>query len=742
MTLLRPRSSLLLIVAAVAALSACGAPARTNNPVRVPIIQARVAPADVPDAKFAGAVSELLANGQRSPERLALLAGVVRRQFVRASQRFDGVEPTRGLQAVRGALYLIRVGELQPEMFDASSARALDQAYSLAAKSGDEGPALAFLHLRAASLPPSGPEQTQVATRLRALADWMRDTRHKSDVENASADTLAFSGQAMLEPTPESLDQARTVAEQWISASLQFNSTFSPSARGDHDQMLEAYRGMRTGALSIAGLYLRHGDAEGALRALDAPQVRRVTPPSFFNVLQAAASTPDAAPWQNLAAVYAKAADDGGEAEVAIPVDIARGAAWGALLEAYRRDPQAFDVARMLAGVLPQLGLPEASPLVLLTATQAAKDPRALSESLRVVLAIMAQEDAAQDAASAARVFEASQPLLALADSVRGSALVEPSPGAIRFAMGAILVRAANPSAARPFLEQAANADPSLETLSMLATVRFQAGDAPGALDAVNKAVAAPDARESPLGVADAWVTAFEVYRSRNDVEHARDALASALRATLDASSRASNDGAHASCERMLARIAWFYGDRDAWSRAIKRMAQFAGSDRRAQSMALIETTATSLLWGEDRAARDALQSSAAGGVDDEDLVYAALWLQLTERKLGVRESSVVRDTLASISGSELWPSALAAWGLGKIDDKALMGRARNEAQRTEAAFYAAMRRRSAGDATANAELARIASGPAIELVETFLSRELSIPPADKKWGQPPVQLP
>ncbi len=742
MQLLRKHATLALLVSAIAGRTACGAPACTNTPVRVPIMQAAITPTDVQDAGFSAAVGELLVNGQPSPQRVALLAGVERRQFARAVQRFDSSDPTRGLQAVRGALYLIRTGELRHEMLDANSARALDRAYSMAAQRGDEGPALAFLHLRAASLPAGDPEQAAIARRLKSISDWMRDTRDKSAVQNASADAVAYADEAMLEPTPEALDYARTAAERWISASLEFNSTFTPSMRGDRDQMIDAYRGMRTGALTVAGLYLRNGDAAGALGALDAPEVRRITPPSFFTVLQAAASAPESEPWRNLAAVYAKASDDDGEGDVTVPPGVAQGAAWGTLLEAYRRDPSSYEVARMLATVLPQLGMPEASPVVLLAGVQKSKDPRVVSDSLRLVLAAMAQEDAAQDAASAARVYQASQPLLTFADSMRGGALIEPSPASIRLVMGTIFVRAADPADARPLLEQAAAAQPSLEAFSALAEVRFQAGDTQGALDAVAKAVAAPDAKDSPLGVADAWLTAFQVDRSRGDNSAAKEALGSALRQTVAANARATTAGAHAACERMLARIAWYYGDRDAWGRAIKRLAQFASDEPRAQSMALIETASSSLLWGDDRAAKDALQRSSADGVAEEDLVYAALWLQLTERKSGAKESSIVRDTLSAVPSSEPWTAALAAWGLGKIDDQGLMSRARNESQRTEAAFYAAMRRRASGDASADAELARIARGPALDLVETHLSRELTTPAGPGAWGPPPVQFP
>ncbi|HEV8550026.1 MAG TPA: hypothetical protein VGQ57_13375, partial [Polyangiaceae bacterium] len=51
---------------------------------------------------------------------------------------------------------------------------------------------------------------------------------------------------------------------------------------------------------------------------------------------------------------------------------------------------------------------------------------------------------------------------------------------------------------------------------------------------------------------------------------------------------------------------------------------------------------------------------------------------------------------------------------------------ARDAAQRTEALFYVAMRKRVTGDTSADAELDKVASSEAVNLVEIGIARDLA----------------
>ena len=143
-------------------------------------------------------------------------------------------------------------------------------------------------------------------------------------------------------------------------------------------------------------------------------------------------------------------------------------------------------------------------------------------------------------------------------------------------------------------------------------------------------------------------------------------------------------------------------------------------------------------------AGRVALARAMQTSIDDDDLVYVALWVQLLERQ--VKEKSGGEDltakALRSIKTGPSWTSKLAQWGLGKLDDPSLLAHARDASQRVEAAFYVAMRKHVQGDPLAIAELQKIAKGPAIQLVETHIAQEMTALSGRVLVAQPALSLP
>src|SRR5688572_31740828 len=77
---------------------------------------------EVDDEGFAAATLSVLQNEAPSPRRLGLLVGVVQRQLDRATRYFDAGHEEMGLAALRGALYIVRAGELRTEMLAGRSA--------------------------------------------------------------------------------------------------------------------------------------------------------------------------------------------------------------------------------------------------------------------------------------------------------------------------------------------------------------------------------------------------------------------------------------------------------------------------------------------------------------------------------------------------------------------------------------------------------------------------------------------
>lgn len=729
-----------LVAAATMGIVGCG-PNHHTQPAKQPEAQT-IAATPVSDDEFGQALVQVLANGNRSPARLALLAGVVRRQFARAAWRFDQGQPERGLDAVKGALYLVRAGELKLEMLDPSAAKALEGAHEAVAPRGLEGPTLAFLRLQASSLPETHPAQERIREHLAALSAWMQDTRQRSPVENTSANARAFGERAMLEPTPETLEEARVMVDRWMEASLEFNATFRPGLRNSsRDEMVEAYRALRTGAIIMAGLYLRHGDAAGAIEALERSEARKVTSPELFERLQTAASLDDPGAWRDLASLYSSASAEGGEEELAMPSEIAQGAMFGATVEAYRAEPTQLSAAGPLALLLATYGMPEGSPLVLTPVVKTSTKPQVLNTVLRVVAGVMLEEDRAHDYASVQRVFTASQELLAIADAVHQSTPLDPSPARIRSMMAALHVRSANLAAAKPMLERTLEQEPSLHGFTSLATVLLQMGDTQGALAAVQKGLTAPDAGEHPIGRAELHLLDFKIHRARGEADPARAALAAALQQALDARTVARNDLAHASADRVLSRLAYHYRDKQAWQRAVQRMLSRANVDPRVLSMALIEATATGLLYEDVRTGHKALEDTY-GAANPEDVAYAALWVQLTELAAGDTSDGVVKDALSTVDPGSGWVYYLAQFGLGELDDAGLLAKASNVVERTEASFYIAMRKHARGDASARQQLRQIADGPAVDLVETHIAQEITQSAPEGGWGPPPKPLP
>jgi tetratricopeptide (TPR) repeat protein len=512
--------------------------------------------------------------------------------------------------------------------------------------------------------------------------------------------------------------------------------------RGEREQMIETYRALRTGAIVLAALYLRHGDALAASKALQGGEIQRAMPREFAERLEAAASTNDPAAWRELAGLYASADTNTTNPEVAIAPEIARGAAWGSLLEAYRASPNSIELALPLAGMAQGLGMPDVTTPIIFPAVRDAKSPKAVEGGLMVLLKTLADEDHAHDPLSARRVFNASQPLMAMADSLSQTATLDPSPAQIRLAMGSIEVRAGEVARGRPLLEAALAKEPSIAGYLSLASVLNQAGERKAAEDAVAKALASPDSGNEPLSVAEAHLLAFQIQRQMGALDLARSELGAALRVTLETRSRVQEPGARASVERLLARIAYFYGDVDGWKRALSRGFENASGQKQLVGMIAIEATSSALLRGDVNAGREALRRAMTAGAEDEDLVYAALWLALSQTPQKAMTDDAVKQALDSAKRSGNWIGSLAVWGLGKIDDATLLSRAHNVVQRTEASFYIAARKRSAGDSTAKEGLQTVASGPAIELVETHLAREMLVNMPANSYGAPPQPLP
>ncbi len=703
----------------------------------VPKVEGAFTPVDVSDAQYATVLSRVLRDGAPTPERLALLAGVVRRQLAHAAPRFNHGHDAHATDGVLGALYLIRAGEGRKEMVDASGEKALAGAVERFSSRGDEGRAESLMRMRAAALDPSSPARALVEEHLKALLDWKQETRTGGALHQLGADERATVGRALVEPSDESLVAAVKALNNWIARAIEYKIAFQEAHQGPERD--EVQRALESGGVIMAVLFLRNGDARGALQVLEQTGAERVMLPALFARIRSAAVNDTPRDWLALASVFASGnQDEDGDSD--IDPQLLSAALWGTALETYRRDPQGFDGALLLSRSLIHFGMPEGVPLVLEGALGARATPETVSASLDLILAAVDDSAGLDDFDSARRTFKAAAGVLAQAERPELKGRIEPTPARVRSVMAGIELRSGNLADARPLLEQAAAEEPSASAFTTLALVERQAGNGSAAVADVTRALAAPDARAAFLDVGDANLLAFEVKRDSGDAEAAKASLDAALNAALAARQAKGNAAVRARAERLLGRVLQGYGDAKGATRAFERALSAAASDRPTLAATMLDAVGRALVRKDLPAARAALKRGIEGDVSEEDLVYGGLWVSLLEREAKAPSDGTVERALRAGSKTA-WTTKLSAWAGGKLSDAELGAAAQSPSQRVEAAFYTAMAGKVKGDPGAEQRLKQVAGAPVIDLLEVQLARDLTAPrvQADLPGG---VQLP
>src|SRR6186713_2258772 len=371
-----------LIAALLVLAPACGGAGANQPATSADALQGPVHPVPVSDAEFAGYVERLLTDGQPSAERNNLLAGVVQRQLQRATARFKSGHTDEAVQTLNGAFYLMRAGELSLSTLECCT-EALHYGATEAARVGNEGRALA-LYGMLESLLPDGKTKIDVQEHLKAMRDFRTATRSQGKMQATGSDQRASTQLALVDARVKPLEAARDRTIEWMQAAL---TTADGPIRSsfERDEAVEAYRAVRTGGAVIASLYLRHGDPRGALAALEQGDLTRVVPPGLRDRLEAAADDDNPEAWADLfRLVDAAVANE--RPETAIDPDLARGAAWGAAVGLYRSEPQSFRGAMPVSVMLLELGMPEATPLLLARNVNKNSSVDELSWALSLVL--------------------------------------------------------------------------------------------------------------------------------------------------------------------------------------------------------------------------------------------------------------------------------------------------------------------------------------------------------------------
>jgi len=733
--MLRPmRISLLRAALAAVALAgpvtgcspAAPPPPRVANPEALaPII-------DVSDEAFAASLYRVLRDGKPTDERQGTLAGVVRRQLTHAAKRFALGADVRGTDSAIGAIYLLRIGEGRGDIVDAAAADALKGAMTKIGPRGDEGRAMVLLHMRAAALPAGSPERAEVEEHLASLERWVAETRKGGPAQVLGADERSKVNRALIDPSGPAVDDAAASIGAWLDQAAKYNQIFNTTGeRPDREETPETFRALRTAGPTLAGLHLRYGDAKAALKNIERFGARRYVPDLLFDRLRRAAEVDGAREWQALASILAKATgpvDEEDEDAILADPEVVEAGLWGATIEAYRRDPGHFPTAALLATQLVRFGMSEAAPLVLSGALQGKPSSQVVSASMEVLFAAIDADNDADDIDACRRTFVAAKPLLAAADSADLRGRVEPSPTRARYLMASIETRAGNLTAARPLLESAAAAEPSVGVFTMLAAIDRQGDNRALALQNLDRALAAPDAGRALLDLSDAHMLAFELHRDAGDTAKATTSLAAALEAVMSVRKTVTDMPSRLRAERQLAHVLTGYGDGDGAARTMERAIQIAGEDRLALSSTVLDAIGQAFVRKDLAAARAALRKGLDADIREEDLVYGGLWVQFLEREQKATSDGAADQALRRATSRTAWTGKLAAWANGRLSEADLTNAAQSASQRIEASFYTALSRRAAGDPAADTRLRDVAKSPVIELLEVQLARELLAP--------------
>lgn len=714
----------LLMAGAIAGTTGCGP--RTGQPEIPDESIASIPPVAVGEAQLAETVHRLLQEGEPTPERSALLAGAVQRQLANASALFEAGHEVRGTNAVIGALYLMRVGEGRPDMFQPESLAALRGAMTRFSARGDEGRAMALMIMMQGLIPPGSSEREQLDRHVVALERWMSETRTGGDMSRLAAEERATIGRSLLDPKVETLDAASKAINAWVERAVEYNLIYQQTRQlPPRSEVAEAYKALQAGGETMAALFLRHGRARDALTMLEGSAAGKVTSPAFFARLRAAAMDDTAEDWRLLARDFARLAF--GEGELQMDTALVEAALWGISVEAYRRDPTSLAIGHILADQLIELDMAEAAPLVLADALGPQPSVVSLSAVTSTIAEALSLQYQANTLGTARRIFAASKPVLELADTDDYRGRLNPSAAQLRQLMAGIELRSGNVEAARPLLMASLEVEPTVWGYTMLATLERQVGKLDDALAHVDRAEKLPGARRLPLDVVDAKLLQYEIHRDEGATDRANAALNQALDLALaHRKSGATKDKVRA--ERLLARVLDSYGERGDALRALERAMDLAERNREILGATVLSAIGRALVYKDLRAARAALQTGIKADVESDDLVYGALWLMFLEKEKGEAPDGKVERVLLEAIHREGWTAHLARWARGMTDDDALRGTAESFAEKVEAEFYIAMKARADGSANADAELRKIADSPLIDLMEVQIARDLLAP--------------
>jgi len=694
----------------------------------------------VSDDAFAGAVRALLASAPGSADRASRLAGVEARQMERAATRFKNREPRRGLASVLGGLALVHKGELASGLLGPAGPEALRGAARELSTRGDEGRAEATFEIWMRIAAPA--DKPEIQGHLDALASWMKDAVARGGpVQSAGALESVAVSRRLVEPSDAAMATADMATTAWIDKAFALRASSDRSRHASppsREEIAEAVRGLQTGAIVLAAIHLRDTDAAGAIAAIEKAQAQDLAPDGLIEALKKVAGHPTAEGWVAVLHTLRPSREQG--EEPADEEELVRAAAFAVAMEAYRLDPTLIDATVPVAAALDEYGMAEASPLVFADAVRAHPDPRLVSGALKNTMNAMAQAMDAGEGDAARRTFRAAHALLDAASDKALVGQVQPSPARVRAFMGDIEVREGHLKEGEALLEESVKTEKLGSVLLELARIRRHDKRAPDALAYLQEALAAKDAMNDVALRGEILLETSDIAREQGDLGAARTPLTEAL-TELSKARNAPDPDDRARVERTLSRVLDRFGAADRAAHALDRAYDAAPRDKHQAAATVGQIVARAFVSGDLAAARDGLQRGLAADLEDEDLVYYALWVRLLERQRHVPTDGVADRIFARAADDAAWIGRLAQFGAGSLPSNDLIARAKTPSEKTEAIFYVAVDRRAAGDAKgADSGLRQVLDAAGIDLMEAAIARDILDGPRAKVTGPLPPE--
>jgi tetratricopeptide (TPR) repeat protein len=335
----------------------------------------------------------------------------------------------------------------------------------------------------------------------------------------------------------------------------------------------------------------------------------------------------------------------------------------------------------------------------------------------------MARALDAEEPDAVRRTFRAAEPLLVMADTLKGRA--QPSPAKVYAMMGEIEIREGRLDEARKLLTQAIEREKSGSTLMGLARLDWHDGKSKDATERLRAALGSDDVTKDAALRGEVLLLTSDIEREQGDSGAARKPLSDALRDLAKARGNTEGDD-RARVERLIARALDRFGAGSSALKALERALEAAPRDKRQTAATVGQIVGRAFVRGDLAAARDGLLRGLSAELGREDIVYYALWVRILERQTKATGESVAEKVLQEAANDPRWIGRVAAFGAGKVRAQDLLTQAQTPTQKTESLFYSAMDRKIAGDTRgADDALKQVVAAPGLDLMESGLAREI-----------------